>query len=138
MEATEQQIREFLKEPKTLAIVGASTKEHKAGYYVPEFMMKRGWSIIPINPFTDEILGQKTVDDLQNLSKPVDGVIIYRNAEAATKEAKKAISKGIPWVWLPEGVRSEEAKSLAEDIQYVEDKCPKALIQRWIREGTFS
>lgn len=137
MEASMQEIREFLKSPKTLAIVGASTKEAKAGYYVPEFLMKRGWSIIPINPFAEEILGQKTVDDLDNLDQSVDGVIIYRNAEAAAKEAKKAVNKGIPWIWLPEGVKSEEAKEAAEELHYVEDKCPKALIQRWIREGTF-
>jgi len=138
MEASIAEIKTFLSSPKTLAIVGASTKESKAGNYVPKFLQDRDFTIIPINPFADEILGEATIKDLDNLDTEVDGVIIYRNSEAATAEVKKAVDRGIEWIWLPEGVTSEIGKKYAEHRKFVQDKCPKALIEKWKKEGEWN
>jgi len=135
MEANNDEIMSFLSEPRTLAIVGASTNPKKAGNYVPRFLMDRGFSVIPINPFADELFGKDPLDDLTELDEEVDGVIIYRGGDAATKEVMKAVNMDIPWIWLPEGVTSEEGKAAAKDQHYVEDKCPKALIEKWIKSG---
>ena len=42
----------------TITVVGASGAPAKAAHYVPAYMQQRGWRIIPVNPYRDEILGQ--------------------------------------------------------------------------------
>ncbi len=126
MIATEQQIDDFLLDPGTIAIVGASTDPKKAGYLTPMFLQRKGFKLVPINPFADEIFGEKTLGKLEELETPVKGVIIYRSARAAGIVAERAAKKGIPLIWLPTGVVSEVARNAAEehDLLYVEDKCP--------------
>lgn len=137
MEASLDQIKDFLKEPRTFAIFGASTKSEKAGNYVPKFLMNRGHNIIPINPFVEEILNISTKKNLDELDQNVDAIIIYRNAEAALEVVKEAIKREVNWIWLPEGVISDDAKNIAIDAgkTYVQDKCPKDLIEKWIKKG---
>lgn len=129
--ATTEEIKEFLGEPRTLAIVGASTKEKKAGHYVPKFLKEeRGFTIIPVNPFEDEILGEDTIDDLTKLDTKIDGVVVYRNPEAAEKEALKAIDLkdklSLSWIWFPDGVTSDKVKEevAKTDLKFEQDNCP--------------
>jgi acyl-CoA synthetase (NDP forming) len=50
-------------EPKSVAVIGASTSPGKLGYTVVENLVQGGYSkvgkVYPINPKADEILGQK-------------------------------------------------------------------------------
>ncbi len=50
-------------DPKSVAVVGASTSSEKLGYAVLENLVNGGYAkvgkIYPINPKADEILGQK-------------------------------------------------------------------------------
>ncbi|MHA2503903.1 MAG: CoA-binding protein [Candidatus Kariarchaeaceae archaeon] len=126
MLASDEQLRSFLTTPGKIAIVGASTKTSKAGYYVPEFLQKRGFDPIPINPHADEVFGKKTLKSLDDLQEDVLGVIIYRVTSQAEKEAIKAVDKGIPFVWLPLGVSSQKAEEYANEkgITYLHDRCP--------------
>ena len=126
MIASDDQIKSFLTSPGKIAIVGASTSEAKAGYYVPIFLQERGFTPIPINPRADKIFGKSTLDSLDDLNEDVVGVIIYRQAAQAEVEAIKAVDKGIPFVWLPLGVSSEKAEAYANDhkIKYVHNRCP--------------
>ena len=69
MEASLEEIETFLSTPKTLVIVGASTNVSKAGNYVPEFLKNRGFTIIPVNPFAENMLGINTLKDLSELKE---------------------------------------------------------------------
>jgi len=55
-------LEEFF-DPKSVAVVGASTSPEKLGYAVLENLVNGGYAevgkIFPINPKADEILGQK-------------------------------------------------------------------------------
>ena len=126
MLASDEQLRSFLTNPGKIAIVGASTKTSKAGYYVPEFLQKRGFDPIPINPHADEVFGKKALNSLDDLKEDVVGVIIYRVPLQAEKEDIKAVDKNIPFVWLPLGVTSEKAKEYANErgITYTHNRCP--------------
>jgi predicted CoA-binding protein len=50
---------EILKRCGTIAFVGCSKNENKPAHYVPKYMKAHGYTIIPVNPTTNEILGEK-------------------------------------------------------------------------------
>ena len=123
--ATKQEIIEFLSQPRKIAIVGASTREHKAGYFVPQYLQKRGFSLVPINPHISTFLGEQSLNSIEEAPDDLDGVLIYRLSHSAEKVAIKAVDRKIPLIWLPDRVTSEKARQYAEEhgIKYIQDRC---------------
>ncbi|OLS28757.1 MAG: hypothetical protein HeimC2_04870 [Candidatus Heimdallarchaeota archaeon LC_2] len=133
MQASIDQIRDFLLNPGKLAIVGASTKENKAGFYVPKYLRSLGFETILVNPMVDEIQTTKTLKSLDDVAGfDLKGVIIYRKLPIAEKVALKAIDMDIPFIWLPDRIVSEKAEKLAEEknLLYVQDDCPLRIGKR--------
>ena len=50
---------EILERAQTIAVVGASRDPFKAGGSVPAGLQRRGFRIIPINPYADSLFGEK-------------------------------------------------------------------------------
>ena len=50
---------------------------------------------------------------------------MFVNSDRALEEVKKAIDKKVSYIWLQEGVISEEAKRLSEEvgIPFIMDRC---------------
>ncbi len=134
MAATIEEIIEFLSKPRKIAVVGASNKKHKAGYYVPKFLLKRGWQIIPINPNLEELFNVKPLNSLSELNENVDGVIIYRRQDIVEPYALKAVEMNIPVIWLPDNITCNKAMKLAEEkgLIFIQDRCPKRDMQNLI------
>mgnify|MGYP001352897076 CR=1 FL=1 len=59
-------------ESQTIAVVGFSSKEQRAGYYVPAYLAGQGYRIFPVNPNLAEGLGQPAYPDLLSIPEPVD------------------------------------------------------------------
>jgi len=57
--------------PKTVAIIGASEKEHKIGHVIMQNMIKAGFKgkLIPINPREEKILGKKCFASVKEAGK---------------------------------------------------------------------
>lgn len=130
---------EFLQKPRTVGVIGASTKPHRAGHFVPKFLKSKGFEIIPINPNYTEVLGKNTLDSLADLSEreiDVDGVLIYRNEKFAEQFALDAISMRIPMIWLPDNVFSSKAEILAKEkgLHFVQDRCPLRDYRKFINK----
>ncbi|HAC46493.1 MAG TPA: CoA-binding protein, partial [Chloroflexi bacterium] len=51
--------REILEAARVIAVVGASRDPNKAGGSVPFGLQKRGFRIIPINPYADMLFGER-------------------------------------------------------------------------------
>ncbi len=43
-------IGKILDSTKSIAVVGFSTRQERAGFYVPEYLQAQGYRIIPVNP----------------------------------------------------------------------------------------
>jgi uncharacterized protein len=110
---------------KTIAVVGASRDPRKAGGSVPEGLQRRGFRIIPINPFADELFGERVYRKLADVPERIDLVDVFRPAADAPDIARQAVAIGAKALWLQEDIRSEEARSIAEEagLDYVEDEC---------------
>ena len=117
--------QEILERSKTIAVVGASRDPSKAGGSVPVGLQQRGFRIIPVNLFADELFGERVYRSLLEIPEKVDLVDVFRPAADAPEIARQAVSVGAKALWLQEDIRSEEARRIAESagLEYVEDEC---------------
>jgi predicted CoA-binding protein len=119
--------REVLESAKTIAIVGASRDPFKAGGSVPEGLQKRGFRIIPVNPYADELFGERVYRTLLDIPKDIDVdlVDVFRPAGDAPEIARQAVAIGAKALWLQLDIRSPDARRIAESagLDYIEDEC---------------
>jgi predicted CoA-binding protein len=117
--------KEILEKALTIAVVGASRDPLKAGGSVPEGLQHRGFRIIPINPYADELFGERVYRSLADVPEKVDVVDVFRPAEDAPDIARQAVAIGAKALWLQLDIRSDEARRIAESagLEYVEDEC---------------
>jgi predicted CoA-binding protein len=123
-------IRDVFEKNKTFAVYGMSANPDKPAHSVPVYLMSKGFKIIPINPGAEKIAGQKSYAKLHDVEERIDVLEVFRPSEQALGVVKEAVerrkAKGdIHTIWLQLGIRSEEAKQLAESegISFVQDKC---------------
>ena len=125
MRDQDKTIEKLLDSVDTIAVVGLSSKEGRAGYYVPEYLQKQGYRIIPVNPYLDEALGEKAYAELGEVPEPVDLVLIFRRSEAVPPFVEQAIAIGAKAVWMQLGIVHEEAaeKARRAGLDVVMDAC---------------
>ena len=109
----------------TIAVVGASRDPDKAGGSVPVGLQRRGFRIIPINPYADSLFGEKVYRSLLDVPEEIDLVDVFRPATDAPEIARQAAQIGAKALWLQLDIRSQEARDIAKSagMDYVEDEC---------------
>ncbi len=122
---TNEKLKELLHSATTIAVVGASANEAKAAHAIPRILAETGFTVIPVNPVADEILGQKVYRSLADIPVPVDIVDVFRPSAEAAGIAEQAAAIGAKTLWLQLGISSPDAQKIAEDagMDYVEDNC---------------
>lgn len=128
----ESNIHEILASTKTIALVGASNKPERDSHHVMEFLLSKGYRVIPVNPGLagSTIHGQTVVASLADIHEPVDMVDIFRNTEDAAKTIDEALALKdvlqLKAIWCQLGVVPFEAAQRAENagLTVVLDKCP--------------
>jgi uncharacterized protein len=128
--------KELARSARVIAVVGASPDPARASYEVLEYLVERGYDVIPVRPDCESILGLPCVASLADIDRPIDLVDVFRKSEAAADVAREAAAVGAKGVWLQEGVRSEEAARIAKqaDMGYAQDVCLKKVLQALARE----
>ena len=117
--------KEVLERSTTIAVVGASRDPNKAGGSVPFGLQRRGFRIIPINPFADVLFGEQVYRTLADVPEKIDLVDVFRPAADAAEIARQAVAVGAKALWLQLDISSDEARRIAEaaGLDYVEDQC---------------
>lgn len=125
MKPSKEELTELLNSAKTIAIVGASANEEKAAHSIPKILHEAGFTVIPVNPMADEIIGQKVYRSLADIPVPVDIVNVFRPSEEAEGIAEQAMLIGAKTLWLQSGITSAEARCTAVNagMFYIEDIC---------------
>jgi predicted CoA-binding protein len=119
---------------KTIAIVGLSRDPNKDSYKVAEYLKANGYRIIPINPFADEILGEKCYKSLldipEEVQRAIEVVDIFRPSQDVPPIVEQVIQlkqrHGKPHVvWMQLGITNDEAAKLAEKagLEVIMDRC---------------
>lgn len=119
------EIRELLRSAKTIAVVGLSNNPWRASHGVSEYMQSKGYRIIPVNPNETEVLGERAVARLEDVTGPIDIVNIFRRSEFVPAIVEAAIAQKARCVWMQMGVTHPEAALTAEKngILVVMDRC---------------
>jgi len=120
-------IRKVLRESKTIAVVGLSPKPNRPSHQVARYLMEVGYTIIPVNPGQDIILGQTCYSNLRDIPTPVDMVDIFRRQEEVVPIVEDAIGNGARFIWMQQGIVNEEAAEKAEaaGLIVIMDRCTK-------------
>lgn len=130
----DRELREILEEARTVAVVGLSSSPGKASYRVAAYLKHVGYRLIPVNPFSDEILGEKSYPDLESIPEAIDLVQIFRPSEQVVPFVQAAIRAGAKVVWMQLGIVNEAAAEIAREagLRVVMDRCMKVEHRRLI------
>ncbi len=111
--------------PKSVAVIGASTSPEKLGYAVLENLVTGGYlevgTIYPINPKADEILGQKAYPSVAEVPGDIDLAVIvipYNFVPAILEEC--GIKKIPAVVVISAGFREAGMEGLERELELVE------------------
>jgi uncharacterized protein len=126
--------KEVMRKYKVIAVVGASKNPEKEANTVPDYLKGHGYTIIPVNPTADVVLGLKAYPSLADIpadvAKKVEVVEVFRPSvefpEVARQVAEMKKRTGRPYVfWGQLGLENEEAKRILGDakVDYVMDRC---------------
>ena len=120
-------IRKVLRDSKTIAVVGLSPKPHRPSHQVASYLMNAGYTIVPVNPGQDMILGQTCYPNLRAIPVSVDMVDIFRRPEAVFPIVEDGIAIGARCIWMQEGIINNEASAKAEaaGLTVIMDRCTK-------------
>jgi len=127
-------LREIL-EFETIAVVGCSTSPGKAAHDVPRYLQEKGYEVIPVNPFADEILGGTTYDSLVGVPAEIDVVEVFRPSEEVAEIVDEALERDdVEVVWLQEGITDDESgdRVEADGRRFVQDRCMKVEHRRLV------
>ena len=121
--AMEMSIRDILEKYRTIAVYGMSRNPDKAANKIPEYLSRKHYRIIPINPNAESIGGRKSYSDLMQIPDKIDILEIFRPAVFAAGIVEEAIRRrserdDIKVIWL-QMERSEEARKLAEQAGFI-------------------
>jgi uncharacterized protein len=127
-------LRDILTQVRTIAVVGASPRPHRASHRVMRFLQQHGYRAIPVNPLAagSEILGERVYGRLGEIEEPIDMVDIFRRSELAGAIVDEAIAIGARIIWMQLDVRDAAAAARAEarGIKVVMNRCPAIEIPR--------
>ena len=106
---------QILKQSKTIAVVGLSSKPERDSHSVARYLQEQGYRIIPVNPLLDEVLGEKCYPSLTSIPDAVDLVDVFRRSKEVLPIAREAVAMKAKALWMQLGVVNQEAADLARE-----------------------
>ena len=124
-----EQLRDLLRQARTIAVVGLSPKPIRPSHSVARYLQRAGYRIIPVNPGHDEILGERSYPTLAAAARDhgIDVVDVFRRSELAGAVVDEALAlRPAPrLIWLQQGVEDSaaEQRAHAAGVPFVMDRC---------------
>jgi predicted CoA-binding protein len=121
----DNEIKKILTDYKNIAIVGASKNPSKASHAVFKYLKKHGYKIFPVNPYADNILGEKVYHSLSGIKELVDIVDIFRPGNEVYPIVEEALKLKPKVIWMQLGIENNKASRLAEEngIKVIMNRC---------------
>ena len=112
-------------QPKSIAVIGASTNPTKLGYAVVKNLVECGYdqtgSIYPINPTATEILGCKAYPTVLDVPGSIDLAIIVIPYAMVPEALRSCGEKGIPAaVVISAGFREAGSEGLERELELIQ------------------
>jgi len=115
----------LLKRVNTIAVVGLSPHPSRPSYGVSQAMQGFGYTIIPVHPAAQEVLGAKAYPRLRAVPVPIDLVNVFRRQEFIEAVVDDCLELGLKSIWIQEGIVNIPAarKALEGGMFVVMDRC---------------
>ncbi len=134
MDYSKSYIKQILNEVKSIALVGASSREERDSFKVMKSLLENGYEVFPVNPNEEGnlILGQICYKDLSSIKKNIDMVDVFRAEDAIMEVTKESIEIKAKVLWTQLGLVNEDAAKLADKagLKVVMDRCPKKELEK--------
>jgi predicted CoA-binding protein len=134
---SDDEIREILTIPMTVAVVGCSPDPTRDSHKVARALQTMGHRVIPVNPQAREIFGVRCYPSLRQIEEPIGMVDVFRRPELVPEIVEDTIAIAAGILWLQLGVIHEEAAARARSvgITVVMDRCPAVEYRRLVSAG---
>ncbi|PZA06294.1 MULTISPECIES: CoA-binding protein [unclassified Meiothermus] len=141
---TQTELRHLLAAARTIAVLGAHPDPSRAAFYVPDYLWRHGYRILPTNPvFAGQTLwGERVRADLSEILEPVDILDVFRRSDALPTHLEGILALRPKLVWLQSGIRNDAfARTLEElGIGVIQDRClmvvHRQLLGAWDRSSS--
>ena len=122
-----QRIRNILEGTRTIAMVGLSGNWSRPSYFAAKYLIEKGYTVIPVNPKYEEILGRKSYSSLREIDGAVDVVNLFQRSEKVADFLEEAIALKASVFWMQLGIVNKKAGKKAADLGMVPvmDRCMK-------------
>jgi len=124
--ANNEEIKAIFTQIKTIAVLGLSPDSTKDSYRVAEYLKNSGYTIVPVYPKEEMILGEKVYRSLEEIPFAVDMVNIFRKPDALNAVADACIARGdVKVFWAQKGIVNNEAAAKAQNagMRVVQNHC---------------
>lgn len=122
----------ILRQYRHVAIVGISADQYRPSHFVAIYLQAEGYDIVLINPryAGQTILGRRvyaSLTEAKAAGEQIEIVDVFRKPDDIPPIAEEAISIGAKVLWVQLGLKSEQARAIANKagITYVENRCIK-------------
>jgi hypothetical protein len=122
----DRELRELLENTRTIAVLGIKQGAHEDAHRVPRYMQRAGFAIRPVSPKLREVLGERAVASVGELSEPIDMINVFRAPAHIPGHVDEilAMRHKPKSVWLQLGIaHPSTAKLEAAGIAVVQDLC---------------
>ncbi|QLQ21988.1 MAG: CoA-binding protein [Paracoccaceae bacterium] len=122
----DQRLKQLLSEAKTIAVVGVSDNPNKTTNQIAEYLLRVGYTVIPVNPMLEEWNGRKAYPSVESIPGRIDIVDVFRRSEFLAGVAEDAVRHGdVGLVFNQLGLSSPEAEQIVRDagLDYIENRC---------------
>ena len=124
--SNKEEIKEIFDTVKIIAVLGLSPDETKDSHRVAKYLQEAGYTIVPVYPKEETILGEKVYRSLLEIPFNVDMVNIFRKPAALDPIADACIEKGnVKVFWAQKGIVNNAAAQKAEEagMKVVQNHC---------------
>jgi len=110
---------------KTIAVIGLSDNPQKPSHYVSLYMQQQGYTIYPVNPAIETVLGQRSYPSLTDLPIKPEIVNVFRLPHFIPAIVDEMLTLNLTNLWIQQGIVNEAAalKGESAGIHVVMDRC---------------
>lgn len=111
--------------PRSLAVIGLSDRPDRPSHYVSAYMQSQGYTVYPVNPALESVLGERSYGSLAELPVKPDVVNVFRLPSFVPAIVDEMLELGLANLWVQQGIVHREAAARAEagGIRVVMDRC---------------
>lgn len=137
----DQAAADVLARSRVVAVLGAQLAAHLPAHYVPAYLHRQGYRILPVNPnhLGQSLWGEPFRAHLGELGEPVDLVDVFRRPDALDDHLADflAMQPRPRTVWFQLGIQNDRvaAALAAAGIDVVQDRCTMADHRRFRQAG---